>query len=96
MTDPADDDAVVVPITTELDLHSFRPRDIASVVDAYLHEARAAGLTRVRLVHGRGRGVQRAQVQALLDAHPLVVAFEDDTASHLGATFVELRSDEGG
>lgn len=95
MTDPTDDDAVVVPITTELDLHSFHPRDIASVVDAYLREAHAVGLTRVRLVHGRGRGIQRAQVQALLEAHPLVAAFADDTASHLGATFVELGADQG-
>lgn len=95
MAESEADDPVVVPITTELDLHSFQPRDIASVVDEYLQEAVGAGLVRVRLVHGRGRGVQRGQVQALLDRHPLVESFEDDTASHLGATFVTLRTGAG-
>jgi dsDNA-specific endonuclease/ATPase MutS2 len=93
MTDsPPDDDAVVVPIGPELDLHSFRPRDIPSVVDEYLREAAAAGITRVRLVHGRGRGVQRGIVQALLDRHPNVVSFEDDTDAHLGATIADLTA----
>jgi len=80
-----------ISIEPELDLHSFRPEDIPSVVDEYLTEAHAKGLRRVRVVHGRGRGVQRAIVQRVLDRHPLVAAFDDDHASHLGATFVELR-----
>jgi len=91
MTDSPDETSpVVVPVTGELDLHSFQPRDVVSVVVEYLHEAAAAGLTHVRLVHGRGRGVQRAAVQAALDRHPCVIAFADDPASHLGATFVTL------
>jgi len=84
------DDSVEVPIGPELDLHSFSPRDIPSVVDEYLTEAAAKGLTEVRLVHGRGRGVQRGVVQAALERHPLVREFWDDTASHLGATIARL------
>ena len=84
------DEPVAVPIGPELDLHSFAPRDIPSVVDEYLVEAAARGLTEVRLVHGRGRGVQRGVVQAALERHPLVREFWDDTASHLGATIARL------
>jgi DNA-nicking Smr family endonuclease len=89
---PFDDEPVRVPIETEIDLHSFAPADIRSVVDEYLREARAAGLTEVRLVHGRGRGVQRVIVQSALDAHPAVVEFWDDPASHLGATIARLAA----
>ena len=85
------DDPVEVPIGPELDLHSFAPRDIPSVVEEYLNEAAARGLTEVRLVHGRGRGVQRGIVQAALERHPRVAEFWDDTASHLGATMARLR-----
>ena len=91
MSDLHDDDAVVVPITAEIDLHSFRPRDIPSVVDEYVREAAAAGLTSVRLVHGRGRGVQRGIVQAALERHPSVVRFSDDPDAHIGATIAELQ-----
>lgn len=81
---------VVVEIGPELDLHSFSPRDIPSVVDAYLEAAVEAGLTHVRLVHGRGRGVQRGIVHARLEQHPSVTAFGDDPDSHLGATVAVL------
>jgi dsDNA-specific endonuclease/ATPase MutS2 len=87
---PDDPDPVVVPIGPELDLHSFLPREIASVVEEYVREAAAAGLTRVRIVHGRGRGVQRGIVQTVLDRHPQVQSFRDDTDAHLGATIAEL------
>jgi dsDNA-specific endonuclease/ATPase MutS2 len=86
-----DEDAHVVPIGPEFDLHSFAPRDIPDVVDAYLGEAHVAGFRQVRLVHGRGIGVQRARVHQVLDAHPLVTSFHDDPRSHLGATIVALR-----
>jgi len=79
-----------IPIERELDLHPFAPRDIASVVDAYVEAAAAAGLDQVRLVHGRGRGVQRAIVQSVLDRHPRVLEFWDDAAASLGATIVRL------
>ena len=80
-----------VSIEAELDLHSFLPSEIASVVEEYVTAAAAAGLTEVRLVHGRGRGVQRGIVQAALERHALVVAFQDDSRAHLGATIAQLR-----
>jgi DNA-nicking Smr family endonuclease len=85
------DDAHRVPIESELDLHAFAPADAASVVDEYIRAAHEAGLTRLRIVHGRGRGVRRGLVQAALDRHPLVDTFWDDHDSHLGATWVALR-----
>jgi DNA-nicking Smr family endonuclease len=77
---------VRLPIVREIDLHAFAPRDIPSVVEEYVNAAVEAGLHEVRLVHGRGRGVQRGIVQAALERHPLVQEFWDDAASHLGAT----------
>jgi dsDNA-specific endonuclease/ATPase MutS2 len=82
---------VNIPIEDALDLHPFRPRDIASVVDEYVNAAHAQGLTEVRLIHGRGKGVQRAVVQQALDRHPLVEEFWDAPESHLGATVARLR-----
>ncbi len=81
---------VRIPIERELDLHAFSPHDIPSVVAEYIEAAAAAGLCEVRVVHGRGRGVQRGIVQAALDRHPRVAEFWDDTASHLGATIARL------
>jgi DNA-nicking Smr family endonuclease len=85
------DDAFEVPIEGTLDLHAFQPRDIPSVVDEYLRAAHAAGFHEVRLIHGRGIGVQRARVQQVLRGHPLVAAFADAPKSHLGATIVTLH-----
>jgi dsDNA-specific endonuclease/ATPase MutS2 len=89
---PGDDEPTVVPLGPELDLHSFQPRDIPSVVEEYVREAAAAGFARVRIVHGRGRGVPRGIVQSVLERHPLVVSFDDDTDAHLGATWAEIKS----
>ena len=84
------DRVVRIPIEAELDLHAFAPAEIRSVVEEYVEAAAAAGLREVRLVHGRGRGVQRGIVQAALDRHPKVIEFWDDSASHLGATIARL------
>ena len=81
-----------LPIEPEIDLHSFNPRDIPSVVDEYITAAAAAGFHEVRLVHGRGRGVQRGIVQSVLEKHPAVIEFWDDHAAHLGATVARLRT----
>jgi dsDNA-specific endonuclease/ATPase MutS2 len=89
---PEDDEPVRIPIEPELDLHPFAPRDIPSVVEEYVNEAHAAGLSELRLVHGRGRGVQRGIVQQALERHPLVISFWDDPSSHLGATVAKLRT----
>jgi dsDNA-specific endonuclease/ATPase MutS2 len=85
---------VHIPIETELDLHAFAPADIVSVVNEYIDAAAAHGLHEVRLVHGRGRGVQRAAVQAALERHPRIVEFWDDPRAHLGATIARLRADK--
>jgi dsDNA-specific endonuclease/ATPase MutS2 len=85
-------DPVRIPIEDSLDLHSFAPADIPSVVDEYIREAYSVGLARVRLIHGRGQGVQRGIVQKLLDHHSLVVEFFDDVDAHLGATIAILTN----
>lgn len=79
-----------VPIGPALDLHTFQPRDIPSVVEEYVRAAHEAGLREVRLIHGRGRGIQRGIVQAVLEKDPLVVSFHDAPESHLGATVAVL------
>ena len=98
--DPPDrpvDRPINLPVEDALDLHAFAPRDIPSVVDEYVRAAHRAGLAHVRLVHGRGRGVQRGIVQRTLDRHPLVREFWDAPESHLGATVARLgvQGDEG-
>jgi dsDNA-specific endonuclease/ATPase MutS2 len=85
-----DPDPIELPIEREIDLHAFAPRDIPSVVSEYIDAAAAAGFDRVRVVHGRGRGVQRGIVQSALDRHPKVIEFWDDPDSHLGATIARL------
>lgn len=88
-----EDAAHRVPIDGTLDLHAFAPGEIPSVVGEYLHAAHATGLREVRLIHGRGIGVQRARVQQVLREHPLVDSYADAPESHLGATVVRLRND---
>ena len=80
-----------VPIEGTIDLHPFAPRDVASVVAEYVTAAHAAGLREIRLIHGRGKGVQRGIVQQALERHPLVEEFWDATETHLGATIATLR-----
>ena len=86
------EEPVRVPIEREIDLHAFAPRDIPSVVDEYIAAAADAGLEEVRLIHGRGRGVQRGIVQAVLERHPRVSEFWDDNGAHLGATIARLTN----
>jgi DNA-nicking Smr family endonuclease len=88
-----EDEPVAIPIENAIDLHAFAPRDVISVVDEYLHAAREAGFSEVRLIHGRGKGVQRADIQRLLRSHPLVDRYWDAPESRLGATIVCLRRD---
>lgn len=90
MPDFPDDRPFEVPIDGVLDLHAFAPREIPSVVDEYIRAAHAAGLRELRLVHGRGIGVQRARVQQVLREHPLVASYHDAPESHLGATVARL------
>jgi len=85
-------DSVRLPLQDSLDLHAFHPADVASVVGEYLTAARAAGLVEVRIVHGRGRGVQRETVRRLLATSPEVAAFGDAPPERggWGATLVRL------
>jgi DNA-nicking Smr family endonuclease len=87
-----DDEPVRIPIEDALDLHAFAPRDVPSVVSEYLVAAAQSGFVEVRLIHGRGIGVQRAIVRSLLSKHPLVVGFADAPPERggPGATIVQL------
>lgn len=81
-----------IPIEDAFDLHSFAPRDVASVVGEYLEAARAAGFAEVRLIHGKGTGVRRAEVRRLLAARADVADFYDAPPDRggTGATIVVL------
>ncbi len=89
------DEPVRVPIEDALDLHAFAPRDIPSVVTEYLDAAHARGFTEVRLIHGRGIGIQREIVRSVLARHPLVAGYTDAPPERggWGATIVRLRAD---
>jgi DNA-nicking Smr family endonuclease len=91
--EPGGDEIVALPIEDSIDLHAFAPRDVPSVVEEYLHQAAARGFAEVRIVHGRGRGVQRAVVQRLVAGHPRVARFFDAPPERggWGATMVVLR-----
>jgi DNA-nicking Smr family endonuclease len=89
-----EDDVVRIPIEDAIDLHAFAPRDVVAVADDYLHAATEAGFAIVRLIHGRGKGVQRAAVQRLLREHACVAEFWDAPESHLGVTMVRLRGEK--
>ena len=96
MTEPPPDDAdeaVVLPISDVLDLHSFQPRDVPDVVRDYLDAAYERGLRELRIIHGRGAGVQRATVRRLLERDPRVEAFGDAPleAGGWGATWLRMR-----
>jgi len=84
---------VELPITDVLDLHSFPPREVADVVSDYLDAAYEQGYRRLRIIHGRGVGVQRATVRKLLERDPRVTGFgdADATGGGWGATWLELE-----
>jgi DNA-nicking Smr family endonuclease len=88
----SEDEPFEFPITNELDLHAFAPRDVVSVVEEYLLACREKGLLEVRVVHGRGKGVQRAEVRRLLARLEYVLDFADapPVSGGWGATTVQL------
>jgi dsDNA-specific endonuclease/ATPase MutS2 len=91
MSEPGDD-PVEVPLTDALDLHAFQPRDVKDLVTHYLDEAQAKGYREVRVIHGRGVGVQREIVRSILARHPKVVSYADAPPERggWGATIVRL------
>ncbi len=88
-----EDDTPRLEIEDALDLHTFAPRDVPTVVTEYLWEAMRAGWSEVRIIHGKGIGVQRRIVAAILEKHPAVESFQQAPAErgHWGATLVRLR-----
>jgi len=86
-------DDVTLPIEDAIDLHAFAARDVKDVVASYLDAAREAGFEEVRIIHGRGIGVQRETVRAILARHPRVVSFADAPPDRggWGATIVLLK-----
>jgi DNA-nicking Smr family endonuclease len=88
-----DDEPIAIPITDTLDLHPFRPDEIRDVAREYLAEAHARGFTQVRLIHGRGIGVQRERIRSLLAELDFVIDFHDADGSGggWGSTVVLLR-----
>jgi dsDNA-specific endonuclease/ATPase MutS2 len=90
---PTDDEPLRIPITDVFDLHSVQPKEVEEVVEAYLEEANRLGLKNLRVIHGRGIGVQRRIVWAVLARTPFVASFGDapEEAGGWGATLVTLR-----
>ncbi len=96
--DPANPcpDPIEIPIEESIDLHLFRPSEIGDVVEGYLEAAIEKRFREVRLIHGRGRGVQRGRVQCLLARHPGVERYADAPGDRggWGATIAWLRLPE--
>jgi len=88
-----DEEPVRIPITDVFDLHTVPPRDVVPIVEEYLQEARRLGFKVLRIIHGRGIGVQRETVRSLLAKTPFVESFSDAPleAGGWGATIVTLR-----
>jgi DNA-nicking Smr family endonuclease len=86
------DEPIEIPIDGALDLHAFAPRDIPSAVVEYLEACRARGILHVRLIHGKGIGLQRQRVAEVLARAEGVLGFRtaDESAGGWGATLVEL------
>lgn len=102
MSSPADEPPFGEPVPLEisdvLDLHAFAPRDAKAALEAWLEEVRARGFRYVRVIHGRGIGVQREMVRRVLARCPFVESFSDAPAEAggWGATVVTLRSGPAG
>jgi DNA-nicking Smr family endonuclease len=86
------DDAVEIPITSEIDLHTFRPKEIGSLLPEYFRECRMRGLFEIRVVHGKGTGTLREGVRRILEREPGVISWRsgNETEGSWGATMVRL------
>ena len=87
-------DPIAIPITGEIDLHTFRPNEVTGLLDGYFEECVKREILRVRVVHGKGTGTLRATVHSHLKTSPQVSGFTqgDETSGGWGATWVTLRS----
>ncbi len=100
---PADDDQldpfnpfpepIEIPLSDVIDLHTIQPRDVKRVVEEYLFQVNEAGFPVVRIIHGKGIGVQRKMVRTILARSSFVSDWSDapPQAGGLGATIVRLR-----
>ena len=88
-----EEEPVRIPVTDVFDLHSVPPRDVRPIVEEYLEEAHRLGFKALRIIHGRGIGVQREIVRSVLAQTPIVASFGDAPAEAggWGATIVTLR-----
>lgn len=89
---------IEIPITGELDLHTFRPQDLGELLPAYFQACLARGLTEVRIVHGKGTGTLRETVHHHLRRSPFVARFRngDSQTGSWGATIATLANPPGG
>ncbi len=87
-------DPITIEITDVFDLHTIQPREVKLVVEEYLHQAHEKGFATVRIIHGKGKGVQREMVRSILEKTPFVVDWTDapSDAGGWGATIVRLAS----
>jgi DNA-nicking Smr family endonuclease len=83
---------VELPIEDSIDLHAFRPREIPDLLEEYIYQAVLKGYREVRIIHGRGIGVQRQIVHSFLSKHPRIIAFHD--APDRGSTTAILAAGE--
>jgi len=92
--EPPFEEPIVIPLEDHLDLHPFQPKEIPSVVEEYLEQCMQASFREVRLIHGKGKGVQRNIIRALLEKHANVESFHDAPleAGSWGATVVILKT----
>jgi dsDNA-specific endonuclease/ATPase MutS2 len=84
---------IQIPIDDVLDLHTFRPKDIADLLENYFDECIKADIFSVRVIHGKGKGIQKRQVHRILQKNPRVKSFKDapPEAGGWGATVVDLK-----
>jgi dsDNA-specific endonuclease/ATPase MutS2 len=92
--EPPFEQPVVLPVEDSIDLHAFQPKDIPSVIEEYLEQCKQAGFRELRIVHGKGIGVQRNIVRSALEKHPAVESYRDAPAEAggWGATIVRLKT----
>jgi DNA-nicking Smr family endonuclease len=87
------EDVTAPVLTSELDLHTFVPQECAELVEEYVCAAQEAGMARVRIIHGKGKGTLRTITHAVLDRHPAVVSYAlgDEHSGSWGATMVVIK-----
>lgn len=89
---PYEPEPIEIPIDGILDLHQFDPRELGGLIPDYIDACLEKGITSLRIIHGKGRGVLRRTVHSLLEKNPKVISYRlAGNGSSWGATLVELR-----